>query len=180
MKKYNIGSPKRPGKTKSKTAKTPSYKKKYNNIGRPQKVIVTPDTPRSKKWKKIREQSGYKSHEISDYEPDEDEEVLENATEPGTYTTFEETITPYMKYALQKKPFTRLSTDAFDEQVDEEAWINKPDDSPNKLYPKPKRLLPYPHPQSPSKRHRPSRTKGRSRSRTSRTKGRGRSRRTRG
>ena len=172
MKKYNIGSPKRLDKTKSKTTKTTSYKKKYN-IGRHIKVVVTPDTPRSKKWKEIREQSAYKNHEISDYEPDEDEEVLENATEPGTYTAFEETITPYMEYALQKKPFTRSPTDAFDEQVDEEAWINKLDDSPNKLHPEPKRLI-------PGKRPRTSRTKGRSRSRTSRTKSRGRSRRTRG
>jgi hypothetical protein len=160
--KYNIGSPKRPGKTKSKTikiTKTPSYKKKYN-IGHPQKVIITPDTPRSKKWKEIREQNAYKNYEIGEYEPDEDEEeVLENATEPGTsetYTTFEETITPYMKYALQKKPFSRLSTGT---QVDEVAWTNKPDDSPNKFYPEPKRLI-------PGKRPRISRTKGRARSRS--------------
>ena len=167
MKKYNIGSPKRVDKTKSKTTKTTSYKKKYN-IGRPTKVVVTPDTPRSKKWKKMREQSAYKSYEISDYEPDEDEEVLENAAEPGTYTAFEETITPYMEHALQKKPFTRSPMDALDEQVDEEAWINKPDDSPNKLHPEPKRLI-------PGKRPRTSRTKSRSRGRS-----RGRSRRIRG
>ena len=166
MKKYNIGSPKRIGKTKSKTTKTinvTSYKKKYN-IGRPAKVVVTPDTPRSKKWKKIREQNAYKNYEISDYEPDEDEneEVFENAN-----TAFEETITPYMEYALQKKPFTRSPTDA---QVDEheEAWKKKLDDSPNKLYPEPKRLI-------PGKRPRTSRTKGRTRGR-----GRGRTRRTRG
>jgi hypothetical protein len=176
MKKYNIGSPKRIGKTKSKTTNTTSYKKKYN-IGRPVKVVVTPDTPRSKKWKKMREENAYKNYEISEYEPDEDEneEVFENAMEPGTYTAFEETITPYMEYALQKKPFTRLPTDA---QVDkyekaEKAWKQKLDDSPNKLYPEPKRLIPYP--ESPSKRPRTSSKKGRSRGR-----GRGRTRRTRG
>jgi hypothetical protein len=176
MKKYNIGSPKRIGKTKSKTTNatnTTSYKKKYN-IGRPAKVVVTPDTPRSNKWKKMRQQNAYKNYEISDYEPDEDdhEEVFENAMEPGTYTTFEETITPYMEYALQKKPFTRSPTDAQNDE-DEEAWKKKLDDSPNKLYPKPKRLIPYP--ESPSKRPRTSSKKGRSRGR-----GRGRTRRTRG
>ena len=165
MKKYNIGSPKRPGK-KSKTVT--SYKKRYN-IGRPAKVVVTPDTPRSNKWKKMREQSAYKNYEIGDYEPDEDEEVLENAAEPGTYTAFEETITPYMEYALQKKPFSRLPKGTgTGTQVHEndEAWEKKRDDSPNKMHPEPKRLI-------PGKRSRTSRTKGRGRGRT-------RSKRTRG
>ena len=173
MKKYNIGSPKRPGKKSktikpSKTTKTINYKKRYN-IGRPAKVVVTPDTPRSKKWKEIREKSDYKNYEIGDYEPDEDEEVLENASDPGTYTAFEETITPYMEYALQKKPFTRSLTDA---QVheNEEAWGKKLDDSPNKLHPEPKRLIPGKRPRTSR-----TRTKGRSRSRS-----RGRSRRNRG
>jgi hypothetical protein len=161
IKKYNIGSPKRPGK-KSKTAT--SYKKKYN-IGPPEKVVVTPDTPRSNEWKKIREENPYKRYEISEkYEPDEDdEEVLENESEPGTYTTFEETVTPFMKDALQKKPFTR-SPKGSQVHGNDEAWGKKLDDSPNKLYPTPKRLIPYP--KSPSKRHRPSRTKSRSRSRS--------------
>jgi hypothetical protein len=164
IKKYNIGSPKRPGK-KSKTAT--SYKKKYN-IGPPGKVVVTPDTPRSNEWKQIREKRNHINHEISDYEPDEDDEVLENESDHRTYTTFEETVTPYMKYALQKKPFTRspkgTGTGTQVHENDDEAWGKKNDDSPNKLYPTPKRLLPYP--KSPSKIHRPSRTKGRGRSRS--------------
>jgi hypothetical protein len=167
IKKYNIGSPKRPGK-KSRTAT--SYKKKYN-IGPPGKVVVTPDTPRSNEWKELREKRNHINHEISDYEPDEDDEVLENESDHRTYTTFEETVTPYMKYALQKKPFTRspkgTGTQVHDN--DDEAWGKKLDDSPNKLYPTPKRLLPYP--KSPSKKHRPSRTRGRGRSR-SRSRGR--------
>jgi hypothetical protein len=166
MKKYNIGSPKRVvvGKTKSKTSKT-SYKKKYN-IGLPAKVVAapeTPDTPRSNIWKKIRQQNAYKYHEISDYEPDEDDEALKDAREPGipsptTYTTFEEVITPYMTKALEKKPFTS----AMDE-VDEEAWKQKPGDSPNKKYPEPMRLIPGKRP-----RTRTSRTRVRGRSRASR------------
>lgn len=175
MKKYNIGSPKRPGKTKSKTVTRTIYKK--HNIGPPAKVIVTPDTPKSKIWKQIREKSNYKSYEIGDYEPDEDdddEEVLES--EPRTYTTFEETVTPFMKEALIKTPFTR-SPKGTQVHKSDEAWKKKRDDSPNKLYPTPKRLLPYP--KSPSKRHRPSRTKSRGRSR-SRGRGRSRSRKSRG
>ena len=53
--------------------------KKYN-IGRPEKVVVTPDTPRSRKWKQRTEKQGYKSHEIHDYDPDEAD--LEVAAEP--------------------------------------------------------------------------------------------------
>lgn len=163
IKKFNIGSPKKKRPGKFKTAKRTKH-----NIGPPRKVVVTPDTPRSNEWKQIREKRNHINHEISDYEPDEDDEVLENESEPGTYTTFEETVTPYMKYALQKKPFTRSPTGMVHEN-DDEAWGKKLDDSPNKLYPTPKRLLPYP--KSPSKRHRPSRTKGRGRSR-SRSRGR--------
>lgn len=168
MQKFNIGSPKRPGKTKSKTAKRTKH-----NIGLPRKVIFTPDTPKSEEWVKNREKSNYKSYEIGEYEPDEDDkEVLES--DPRTYTTFEEIVTPYMEYALQKKPFTR-SPKGTQVHESDEAWEKKRDDSPNKFYPEPKRLLPYP--KSPSKRHRPSRTRtkgrgrGRSRNRSRRNRG---------
>lgn len=175
---YNLGSPKRV-KPKSSKIKTPSYKRKHN-IGRPAKVAVTPDTPRSKKWKKIREKTGYKNYEISDYEDDDEdkrETVSENKSEDParTYTTFEETVTPYMEHALQKKPFTRSSpTESqidVDVDVDEEAWMQKMDDSPNKNYPEPPRLLPGKRP--PHRTSSARRSKGRSRSR-------GRSRRSRG
>ena len=164
MKKYNIGSPKRLGKTKSKTIKRTIYKK--YNIGRPAKVVVTPDTPKSNEWKKIREQNPYKRYEIGEkYEPDEDEEVLENESEPGiTYTTFEETITPYMKEAIKKKPFTRSPTACIQVNENEEALVKKLEDSPNKLYPEPKRLI-------PGKRSRTTRTRRRGRGRSRRTRG---------
>ena len=174
MQKFNIGSPKRPGKTKSKTAKRTKH-----NIGLPRKVIFTPDTPKSEEWVKNREKSNYKSYEIGEYEPDEDDkEVLES--DPRTYTTFEEIVTPYMEYALQKKPFTR-SPKGTQVHKSDEAWEKKRDDSPNKNYPEPMRLLPYP--KSPRKRHRQSRTrtKGRGRGRgRGRNRSRGRSRRNRG
>ena len=48
-----------------------------------------------------------------------------------------------MTEALKKKPLTDII-----EQVNEEAWKQKPDDSPNKNYPRPRRLLPP----SPSRR----------------------------
>lgn len=170
MKKYNIGSPKRLAKTKSKTIKRTIYKK--YKIGPPAKVIVTPDTPRSNKWKKIREQNPYKRYQISDkYEPDEDEEEEEEESEPRTYTTFEETVTPYMKDALIKKPFTRSPMGAQVRENDEaleKEWSEKLDDSPNKLHLEPENLI-------TRKKHRPSRTKSRSRSR-----GRSRGRRNRG
>ena len=129
MKKYNIGSPKR----KKTLARTHSKSLKKYNIGRPQKVIVTPDTPRSRKWKQFTEKEGYKQHEIGDYEPDEaDLEAMEERRKlgipsPTAYTTFEETITPFMKDALKKKPLTDVV-----EQVDEEAWERKPDDAPHR------------------------------------------------
>ena len=154
---YNLGSPKRV-KPKSSKIKTPSYKRRHN-IGRPAKVAVTPDTPRSKKWEKIREKNAYKNYEISDYEDDDDEdkkEASENKSEDParTYTTFEETVTPYMQYALQKKPFTRSSPtkSQIDVDVDEEAWMQKTDDSPNKNYPEPPRLLPGKRPRTSSAR----------------------------
>ena len=133
MKKYNIGSPKRK-KTLARTRTRTKLKslKKYN-IGRPQKVIVTPDTPRSRKWKELTEKEDYKPHEIGDYKPDpEDLEAMEERRKlgvlsPTAYTTFEETITPFMREALKKKPLTDLV-----EQVDEEAWGKKPDDAPRR------------------------------------------------
>lgn len=164
IKKYNLGSPKRPGK-KSKTVI--SYKQKYK-LGPPAKVIVTPDTPRSNEWKKIREKSNYKSYEIGEYEPDEDEEEV-SESEPRTYTTFEETVTPFMKEALIKTQFTRSPMGSQVHKSDE-AWKKKRDDSPNKLHLEPENLI-------TRKKHRQSRTKGRSRGRS---RGRGRSRRSRG
>jgi hypothetical protein len=166
MKKFNIGSPKRPGKTKSKTAKRTIYKK--HNIGPPGKVIVTPDTPRSKEWVKNREKSNYKSYEIGKYEPDKDDKkVLEN--DPQTYTTFEETVTPFMKEALIKTPFTR-SPKGMGTQVhkSDEAWKKKRDHSPNELHLEPENLI-------TRKKHRQSRTRtkgrGRTRSRSRRSRG---------
>ena len=158
IKKYNIGSPKRPGKTKTKTATRTIYKK--HKIGPPAKVVVTPDTPKSKIWKEIREKRNYINHEISDYEPDEDDEDFESEStfEPTFESIFEPT--KYTEHALQKKPFTRLSaekkesTDDYD--IDKE-WLGKTGNSPSKS------------------RKRQSRTKGRSRSRGNR-----RSRRSRG
>ena len=103
IKKYNIGSPKRPGKTKTKTARRTIYKK--HKIGPPAKVVVTPDTPRSKIWKEIREKRNYINHEIGDYEPDEDDEGFESES------TFEPTFEPifeptkYTEHALKKKCF---------------------------------------------------------------------------
>lgn len=156
MKKYNLGSPKRP-KKKIKTSL-----KKYN-IGLPSKVIATPDTPRSKIWKNIREKHGDNYYEIEDYEPDEqDLELMEQQkklgiSSPTSYTMFEETITPFMSEALKKKPLT----DAI-EQVNEKAWEKKLDDTPNKRYPEPMRLIPGKRMGPRSSR---SRTRGRAKSR---------------
>jgi len=133
IKKYNIGSPKRPGKTKTKTARRTIYKK--HKIGPPAKVVVTPDTPRSKIWKEIREKRNYINHEIGDYEPDEDDEGFESES------TFEPTFEPifeptkYTEHALKKKPFTRSSTDKTestdDYDIDKE-WLGKTGNSPSK------------------------------------------------
>ena len=156
MKKYNIGSPKRKN-TLARRVRTHSKSLKKYNIGRPQKVIVTPDTPRSRKWKQFTEKEGYKQHEISDYDPDEaDLEAMEERRKlgipsPTAYTTFEETITPFMKEALKKKPLTDVV-----EQVDEEAWERKPDDAPRR--------------RSRGSRSRGSKSRG-SRSRGSRSRG---------
>jgi hypothetical protein len=170
MRKYNLGSPKRPQKTKTKT-RSKGFKK--YNIGPPAKVVVgavpTPDTPRSKVWKKKREEAGYKQYEIQDYEPDEqDLEMMEERRKlgipsPTSYTTFEETITPFMREALKKKPLTDII-----EQVNEEAWKQKSDDTPNKNYPRSRRLLPP----SPNRRTHTSRPKTRGRAYKSRRRGR--------
>ena len=134
MKKYNIGSPKRKNTlARTRTRRTHSKSLKKYNIGRPQKVIVTPDTPRSRKWKQFMEKEGYKPYEIRDYEPDEaDLKAMEERRKlgirsPTAYTTFEETITPFMREALKKKPLTDVV-----EQVDEEAWERKTDDAPRR------------------------------------------------
>jgi len=132
MKKYNIGSPKRKTRTQTR-ARTHSKSLKKYNIGRPQKVVVTPDTPRSRKWKQLTEKEGYKPYEIRDYEPDEaDLKAMEKRRKlgvrsPTAYTTFEETITPFMREAFKKKPLTDVV-----EQVDEEAWERKLDDTPRR------------------------------------------------
>ena len=133
MKKYNIGSPKRKNTLARRRTHANSKSLKKYNIGRPQKVVVTPDTPRSRKWKQFTEKQGYKPHEISDYDPDEaDLEAMEERRKlgipsPTAYTTFEETITPFMREALKKKPLTDVV-----EQVDEEAWGKKMDDAPRR------------------------------------------------
>jgi hypothetical protein len=135
MKKYNIGSPKRKNtlaRTRTRTRTHSKSLKKYN-IGRPLRVIVTPDTPRSRKWKQLAEKEGYKPHEIRDYEPDEsDLEAIEKRRKlgistPTKYTAFEEGTTEFMREAYKKKPLTDVV-----EQVDEEAWERKPDDAPRR------------------------------------------------
>ena len=89
---------------------------------------ITPRTAAWEKWEKKGE-SGY----IDDYEEDEDDKLAKKKRaklgirSPKTYTTFEEIQTPYMTEAHKKKPLT----DAI-EQVDEEAWKEKKDDSPNR------------------------------------------------
>ena len=157
----------------SKPART-SFKK-HKIDGPPIKVkVVPPDELNSDEWWK--KQNPKELYEISDYDDDDDKEVLES--DPRTYTTtFEKTVTPFMKGALIKKPFR--SPKGTQVHKSDEAWEKKRDDSPNKNYPEPMRLLPYP--KSPRKRHRQSRTrtKGRGRGR-SRGLSRGRSRRNRG
>lgn len=168
MKKYNIGSPKRPGETNSKTVTRTIYKK--HNIGPPEKVIVTPDTPKSKIWKQIREKSNYKSYEIGEYDEDDDDKVLESTFKPTSESIF--TPTKFTKHALIKKPFrTRMGAQVHENDEDlEKEWSEKLNDSPNKLHLEPRK-----------EQHRQSRTKSRSRSRSrGRGRGRGRSRRNRG
>ena len=157
----------------SKPAKT-SYNKKLKIGGPPIKVkVVPPDELNSDEWWK--KQNPKELYEIDDYDDEDDKEVLES--DPRTYTTFEKTVTPFMKDALIKKPFR--SPKGTQVHKSDEAWEKKRDDSPNKNYPEPMRLLPYP--KSPRKRHRQSRTrtKGRGRGR-SRNRSRNRSRRNRG
>jgi hypothetical protein len=133
MKKYNIGSPKRKNMSARTRTRTHSKSLKKYNIGRPLRVIITPDTPRSRKWKQLTEKEGHKPHQIRDYEPDEaDLEAMEKRRKlgirsPTAYTTFEETMTPFMREAYKKKPLTDVV-----EQVDEEAWERKPDDTPRR------------------------------------------------
>jgi hypothetical protein len=140
LKKYNIGSPKRASRKKY------SSFKKYNighprrpssfledsiiNKGSPRRYReeikhVTPRTAAWEKWAKKGE-PGY----IHDYEEDEDDKALAikrgQKPSPETYTTFEDIQTRYMTEAYKKKPLTDTI-----EQVDEEAWEQKKDDSPN-------------------------------------------------
>jgi hypothetical protein len=164
MKKYNLGSPRRPNKSEKIKLKTNFKGLKKYNIGPPTKVVGTPNTPRSKIWKSKREEVGYKHYEIEDYEPDEqDLELMKQRKKLGvpspiSYTRFEETITPFMTEALKKKPLTDS-----DEQVNEEAWEKKSDDTPNKRYPEPERLI-------PGKRIRTRRTRRRTRRTRRRTR----------
>jgi hypothetical protein len=184
FKKYNIGSPKR---ALGASRKKHSSLKKYN-IGNPRRPLTeielmeqdpsiikfsTPKasphpyrkeikhiTPRTAAWEKWAEkgESGY----IHDYEEDEDDALAKEQRaklgirSPEKYTTFEDIQTRYMTEAHKKKPLT----DAF-EQVDEEAWKRKKDDSPN---------------QRADKRRRRSRSRSRGRSR-GHGRSRGRSRR---
>ena len=157
MDKYRInikGSPKRRRRDPtSDQTRAHSKRKKYHNIGPPQKVAVTPNTPRTRKWKELIEKDGYKQYEIGDYEPDDegldaiDTRRKRGIPTPTKYTNFEENVTPFMIEASRKKPLTDVI-----EQIDEEAWKTKLDDSP---------LFPSPH-----KKRRGNRSRGRSRSRS--------------
>jgi hypothetical protein len=137
LKKYNIGSPKRASRKKH------SSFKKYS-IGPPRRpssfldkssprryreeIKIEQSTPRTAAWEKWAKKGelGY----IHDYEEDEDDMALAKKRgekpSPETYTTFEDIQTQYMTEAYKKKPLTDVI-----EQVDEEAWEQKKDDSPN-------------------------------------------------
>ena len=126
-KKHNIGSPKRKSKTLTRTHSNKSFKK--YNIGSPKKVVVTPDTPRSRKWKELTEKDGF--YEIGEEYLPEDESDFEaikrrrelGISTPTKLTGFEEGTTEFMLKASKK---TKLSDD--NEQVDEEKWATKIDD----------------------------------------------------
>jgi hypothetical protein len=143
FKKYNIGSPKRASRKKH------SGFKKYSigpprrpssfledsiiNKGSPrpyrEEMKIEQITPRTAVWEKWAKKGelGY----IHDYEEDEDDKLAkENRKKlgirsPKTYTTFEDIQTRYMTEAHKKKPLSDTI-----EQVDEEAWEQKRDDSP--------------------------------------------------
>ena len=145
LKKYNIGSPKR---ALGASRKKYSSFKKYSigpprrpssfledsiiNKGSPRRyreeIKIEQSTPRTAAWEKWAKKGelGY----IHDYEEDEDDmELAKKRGEkpsPETYTTFEDIQTRYMTEAYKKKPLTDVI-----EQVDEEAWKQKKDDSPN-------------------------------------------------
>ena len=133
LKKYNIGSPKRT------TKKTRTSLKKYD-IGLPRRpnqtsmvieeeeVMITPNTPRSRKWKEW-EKKGKQGY-ISDYEEDvteRKERKKRGIHSPSSYTNFEKIKTRYMSQAYKKKPLTDTI-----EQVDEEEWEQKKDDTPTR------------------------------------------------
>jgi len=143
LKKYNIGSPKRASRKKHSSFKKYSIgpprrpssflEDSIINKGSPRRYReeIKQSTPRTAAWEKWAKKGepGY----IHDYEPDEDDMELakKRGEKPGIhspkmYTTFEDIQTRYMTEAYKKKPLTDTI-----EQVDEEAWEQKKDDSPN-------------------------------------------------
>ena len=142
LKKYNIGSPKRASRNKHSSFKKYSIgpprrpssflEDSIINKGSPRRYReeIKQSTPRTAAWEKWAKKGelGY----IHDYEEDEDDALAkENRKKlgirsPKTYTTFEDNQTRYMTEAYKKKPLTDVI-----EQVDEKAWEQKKDDSPN-------------------------------------------------
>jgi hypothetical protein len=139
LKKYNIGSPKRASRKRHSSFKKysigpPRRPSSFLDKGSPRRyreeMKIEQITPRTAVWEKWAKKGelGY----IHDYEEDEDDKLAkENRKKlgirsPKTYTTFEDIQTRYMTEAYKKKPLTDLI-----EQVDEEAWEQKRDDSPN-------------------------------------------------
>lgn len=143
LKKYNIGSPKRASRKKHSSFKKYSIgpprrpssflEDSIINKGSPRRYReeIKQSTPRTAAWEKWAKKGelGY----IHDYEEDEDDMELakKRGEKPGirspkTYTTFEDNQTRYMTEAYKKKPLTDVI-----EQLDEKAWEQKKDDSPN-------------------------------------------------
>ena len=134
FKKYNIGHPRRPLTEMELTEVFPSIIKFSTPKASPrpyrEEMKIEQITPRTAVWEKWAKKGelGY----IHDYEEDEDDKLAkENRKKlgirsPKTYTTFEDIQTRYMTEAYKKKPLSDLI-----EQVDEEAWEQKRDDSPN-------------------------------------------------
>ncbi len=129
LKKYNLGPPRRPS---SEMESVRPYREESEEMKKvTPRMPRTPRTPRTAAWEKWEKKGelGY----ISDYEEDEDDKLAKKKRaklgilSPKTYTTFEDIQTPFMTEAHKKKPLT----DAI-EQVDEEAWKKKRDDSPNR------------------------------------------------
>ena len=125
FKKYSIGPPRRPSSFLEDSIINKDSPRRYR-----EEIKIEQSTPRTAAWEKWAKKGelGY----IHDYEEDEDDKLAkENRKKlgirsPKTYTTFEDIQTRYMTEAYKKKPLTDVI-----EQVDEEAWEQKKDDSPN-------------------------------------------------